>query len=100
MVDRPAPRRRVQLALPPPARAPATNDVPQIIVRHSGDGIPEEIRPLLTQVNGAVELRRQRIPVAATGLSYAAYVLERQDGSLSIETEVDGVMEVVCNLGR
>ena len=85
---------------PRPTRAPATNDVPQNIVRHPGDGIPEEIRPLLTQVNGAVELRRQRIPVAATGLSCAAYVLELHGGSLSIETGVDGVMEVDCNLGR
>ncbi len=81
-------------------RAQAIDGIQHIVVRHPGDGIPENLRPLLLQRHGAVELRRNHIPVAATGLSYTDYVMGRHGGRVDIRTGDDGVMEVVCALGR
>jgi signal transduction histidine kinase len=54
----------------------------EIVVRHPGPGLPAELRPLLFEPFGPVELRRNRFPVIATGLCYARQVFEHHDATV------------------
>lgn len=54
----------------------------EIVVRHPGQGLPAELRGLLFEPFGPIELRRNRFPVIATGLAYAKQVFEHHDGTV------------------
>jgi two-component system sensor histidine kinase QseC len=70
-----------------------------IRVHHPGQGIPAPMRERLFQTFGAVELRQNRIPVAAAGLVVAHRVVSAHGGDLAFE-DVDGGMDLVAHLSR
>jgi len=53
-------------------------------VFHPGEGIPRAMRPLLFEPHGSVILRKNRIPVSASGLAYARAVVEGHGGSIDL----------------
>jgi signal transduction histidine kinase len=69
-----------------------------IRVTQPGAGVPDELRPKLLELFGAVDLRRNRVPVSAVGLTYARHVLRRHCGDLHIEDDDDGNMVVIVSL--
>ena len=71
-----------------------------IRVHHPGQGIPEMLRPRLLELYGAVELRQNRIPVAAAGLVYARSVIEAHGGTLSLGDGSEGGMDLTIRLPR
>lgn len=52
----------------------------EVVIRHTGAGLPPELRHLMFEPFGPVELRRKRYPVIASGLHYAKQVFEHHDG--------------------
>jgi two-component system sensor histidine kinase KdpD len=93
-------RRLVDGRLPIPVEA--TEGASDVVVRvhHAGPGIPEGLRPRLLEMYGAVELRQNRIPVAAAGLVYARSVIEVHGGTLAFEDGDRGGMDLVVRLPR
>jgi len=72
----------------------------EIVVHHPGEGIPESMRPLLFRADGAVHLRRNRIPVSASGLAYARAVVEGHGGTIGLEGCDEDGMNLVIRLAR
>lgn len=74
--------------------------VVELGVVHPPPVVPPDLRPLLLQPYGTVELRRsRRIPASAMGLAYAAQVAERHDGTVDFGDVEDG-MTVLLRLPR
>ena len=69
-----------------------------IRVTHPGPGVPTDLRPRLLELFGSVDLRQNRVPVSAVGLTYARHVLRRHCGDLHIEDDDDGNMVVIVSL--
>lgn len=55
----------------------------ELCVPGFGARVAPDLRPWLLVHGGAIELRRASVPISASGLSYAAYMLEAHGGSLS-----------------
>ena len=75
----------------------------ELRVHHPGDGIPPSLRARIFEEYGAVELRRRRLPVAATGLTYARSVVEMHNGTISFEEatgRADRGIDLVIRLPR
>ena len=70
-----------------------------IVVHHPGQGVPPAMRDRLFDLFGAVELRQNRIPVAAAGLVYAKTVVQAHGGTLAFEDRPGG-MDLVVRLPR
>lgn len=69
-----------------------------IRIYHPGPGVPVELRPKLLELFGAVDLRQNRVPVAAVGLTYAQYVFRRHGGDLVVVDDESGGMVVIVTL--
>ena len=61
--------------------------------------VPSSSREEFTNLFGAVELRAERIPVAASGLAYADYVARYHGGRASVDG-VDGITRVRLTFAR
>jgi signal transduction histidine kinase len=71
----------------------------EVVVRHPGGGLPAELRPLLFEPFGPVELRRKRFPVIASGLYYARQVIEHHDGVVEFRNG-GGTLDLVIRFRR
>lgn len=67
----------------------------EVRVHHPGAGIPHALRERLFDRFGSVELRQNRVPVLATGLAYAAVVIEHHEGAMSFEDAAGGTDLVI-----
>lgn len=92
-------RRLVDGGSPIGLSAREDKDAIVIVVHHPGQGVPEAMRGRLFELFGAVELRRDRVPVAAAGLVYAKTVVEAHHGTLSFHDR-DGGMDLVVRIPR
>ncbi len=54
----------------------------EVVIRHGQAPFPAELRHLMFEPFGPVELRRKRFPVIASGLHYAKQVFEHHDGTV------------------
>jgi signal transduction histidine kinase len=81
-------------------RLEAERDSTGVTIRvfHPGPGVPAELQPKLLELFGAVDLRKNRVPVAAVGLTYAQYVFQRHGGELTIADHEEGSMVVTVSL--
>lgn len=70
-----------------------------VTVHHPGPGVPAAMRERLFELFGAVELRQNRIPVAAAGLVYAKTIIEAHGGTISF-ADREGGMDLVLRLPR
>jgi len=62
-----------------------------LVFYHPGRGVPEEHRHRLLRPYGAEDLRRNRVPVSAVGLAYAAHVAAGHAGTLEVASGADGL---------
>jgi signal transduction histidine kinase len=62
-----------------------------LVFSHPGKGIPPEHQHRLLRRYGAEDLRRNRVPVSAVGLAYAAHVAEGHAGTLVLASSTDGL---------
>lgn len=93
-------RRLVERQMPVTLYAEDRPKMVRVVVNHPGLGVPPELRGRLLELFGAVELRRKRIPVAAVGLTYARYVVDKHGGTLALADGADSGMDVVVTLPR
>jgi len=72
----------------------------EVVIRviHPGPGVPPEHRHKLLELFGAVDLRKNRVPVSAVGLTYARHVLRRHCGDLVVADDDEGNMVVIVSL--
>ena len=72
----------------------------EVVIRviHPGPGVPPALRPKLLELFGAVDLRKNRVPVSAVGLTYARHVIRRHCGDLVVSDDEDGNMVVIVSL--
>jgi signal transduction histidine kinase len=61
-----------------------------LVFYHPGRGVPTEHQHRLLRRYGADNLRRNRVPVSAVGLAYAAHVAEGHAGMLELAGTTDG----------
>jgi len=52
--------------------------------------VPLQLRPRLLELFGSVDVRQQRIPVAAVGLAYAANIADRHGGRIEMRDTDEG----------
>lgn len=93
-------RRLVDIRVPVPVAAWEEGPDVVVCVKHPGQGIPQGLRPRLLELYGAVELRQNRIPVAAAGLVYARSVVEVHGGTLTLSDALEGGMDLTIRLPR
>lgn len=84
-----------------------TTEAGQVVLRvhHPGGHIAAGLRERMFQMHGAVELRRNHLPVVSGGLVYARSVIEAHGGTIAFEDArgMDGEttgMDVVIRLPR
>ena len=92
-------RRLVDASVPILVTARENQSAVVVRVHHPGPGIPPAMRDRLFELFGAVELRQNRIPVAAAGLVSAQRVVCAHGGDLAFE-DVAGGMDLVAHLSR
>lgn len=69
-----------------------------VVVSHGGANMPSDLQHLLVDPYGATLLRRKRIPVLATGLTYAQRIFTRHGGGLELGDDAEGGLELRCVL--
>jgi signal transduction histidine kinase len=74
------------------------DDAVHVVVDIPGQAMPASVRPHLFEVDGAIALRRMKLPATVFGLSVARRVIERHRGTLDVADGTDGGVEVRVRL--
>jgi len=93
-------RRLVDGDFPVHVRGVESEDSVEVRIHHPGQGIPVSLRERLLELYGAVELRQNRVPVAAAGLVYANSVIEVHGGSIRFDDSDPTGMGLVITLPK